>query len=72
MKVSEICTLIYEFSSGQSCSVIFQIIPVEKEGWIKSLINATVLPHACLPQLITVSNYLPGSGQVLRLAQVSY
>ena len=36
MKVSEICTLIYEFSSGQSCSVILQIIPVEKEGWINA------------------------------------
>jgi len=49
MKFSETCTLIYEFSSGQSCSVIFQIIPVEKEGWIKAMINATVLPHAFIP-----------------------
>lgn len=29
------------------------------------MINATVFPGALLPQLITVSNYLPDPGQVI-------
>lgn len=31
------------------------------------MINAAVFPDALLPQLITVSNYLPDPGQVLLL-----
>lgn len=65
MEVSEACTLIYEISSGQSCSVIFQIMQLEREKWFKGMINATMSPDALLPQLITVSNYLPDPGQVL-------
>lgn len=65
MEVSETRTLIYGFSSRQNCSVIFQIMKVEKEKCFKAMINATVSPGALLPQLIAVSNYLPDPGQVL-------
>ena len=64
MKASETHTLIYEFFSGQTCSVIFQILQLEKKRWFKAMINASVIPDVSLPQLITVSNYLPDPGQV--------
>lgn len=65
MELSETCTLIYEISGGQRCSVIFQIMQLEREKWFKTMINATVSRDALLPQHITVSNYLPDPGQVL-------
>lgn len=65
MEGSETYTLIYESSSGQSCPVIFQILQLDKEKWFRAMINATVFLGALLPQLITVSNYLPDPGQVI-------
>lgn len=65
MEVSEIHTLIYEFPSGLSCSVIFQMMQLDGERWFKAVINATVSLAVLLPRLITVSNYLPDPGQVL-------